>query len=134
GFGSPGRRVLVAPGPNRKSPGCGAPQSSRRQTLSGRGDRSAFSGEQAQGVTIAAVTPKSPAARAGLKPGDAITAVDNHPVKDFEDLQNFLSRHHPGEKLNFKVMHNGQEKTMSVTLQPRPARHERDEAAEEKGR
>jgi predicted metalloprotease with PDZ domain len=88
---------------------------------------------QGQGLTIAAVTPNSPASRAGLRVGDTITAVNNHSVRDFEDLQNVLSRHHAGEKLNFKVMQNGQEKTLPVTLRPRPAGYAQrgQESAEE---
>jgi C-terminal processing protease CtpA/Prc len=86
---------------------------------------------QTHGLAIAAVTPNSPAARAGLRTGDTITAVNNHAVRNFEDLQNVLSRHHPGEKLNFKVMHDGQEKTVSVTLRPRPAGYGQESAEEE---
>jgi predicted metalloprotease with PDZ domain len=88
---------------------------------------------QAPGVSIAAVSPNSPAANAGLKAGDTITAVENQPVKNFEDLQNILARHHVGDKLTFQVMHNGEHQTLSVTLRPRPANwdQERQEGTEE---
>jgi serine protease Do len=78
-------------------------------------------GAQHEGAIVRNVTPNSPAAKAGLKRGDIITKVDNRAINDFEDLQNALSQHKVGQKVNLQVLHNGQQKQMSVTLSQRPS-------------
>ncbi|MCB1372414.1 MAG: PDZ domain-containing protein, partial [Rhodobacteraceae bacterium] len=43
------------------------------------------------GVGVARVTPGSPAARLGLRPGDVITSIDSRPVRDPEEVAAALS-------------------------------------------
>lgn len=74
-----------------------------------------------EGAVIRAVTPNSPAAKAGLKRGDIITKVGDKEINDFEDLLNCLSQHKPGEKVNLEVFRNDQSKQLLVTLAQRPA-------------
>ncbi|MBI2155542.1 MAG: DUF512 domain-containing protein [Candidatus Rokubacteria bacterium] len=45
------------------------------------------SGEPAPGVVVAVVRPRSPAARAGLRPGDRILAINGSPLRDAIDFQ-----------------------------------------------
>ena len=53
--------------------------------------------QNANGVAVGAVVPNSPAAGAGLQPGDLITALDGGSVTSFADLRTRLFLHHPGD-------------------------------------
>jgi S1-C subfamily serine protease len=79
------------------------------------------------GVMILKVDPDSPAAKAGLQGikilpenqiayGDLILAVNGHPVSGNADFQTIILQHKPGDKLVFKVMREGQEFDVEVTL------------------
>src|SRR5207237_10571244 len=48
------------------------------------------------GVTLSDVPSSSPAATAGLRPGDTITAVDGKPVKRGDDLVGEIINRRPG--------------------------------------
>ena len=78
------------------------------------------------GVLVAAVEADSPAARAGLKAGDVITAVNSRPVDDTRDLLNEIGR---GESvLSLTVMRDKKEVAIKATVpesQPRITRRGR---------
>ncbi|GBD42708.1 Metalloprotease MmpA [bacterium HR40] len=56
----------------------------------------------------------SPAAAAGLRPGDRILAVDGAPIESFEQLQQ-LVRDRPGEPLRLTVERRGERLQLTVT-------------------
>src|SRR5690606_862172 len=58
----------------------------------------------------------SPAAQAGLQPGDVVTKVDGDKVVDRVDLERALIGHKPGESVELVVRRDGEEKTLSITL------------------
>jgi len=78
------------------------------------------------GVLVASVVAESPAARAGLKAGDVITAVNNRTVSDAGDVLNEISR---GESaLSLTVMRDKKEVAIKATVpesQPRITRRGR---------
>jgi C-terminal processing protease CtpA/Prc len=88
---------------------------------------------QHEGATIRQVMPNSPAAQAGLKRGDIITKVDNKKVEDFDELQEVLNQHKPGDKVTFHVMRKDKEQNLTVTLRQRPANLGREENEEQFG-
>jgi serine protease Do len=49
--------------------------------------------DQARGVVVRAVRDSSPAARAGLQPGDVIVAVDRQPVTTAEEMRSVIEKH-----------------------------------------
>jgi S1-C subfamily serine protease len=51
------------------------------------------------GLIVEAVEAGSPAARAGLVPGDVVTAIDGRPVEAPRDLARALETRHPGDDL-----------------------------------
>ena len=68
------------------------------------------------GAEVVVVAPDSPAAKAGLKIGDVVVAVDGEPIKDGTDLTTTLARHQPGERVNLTLYRRGQKQDVTVTL------------------
>lgn len=58
--------------------------------------------------------PESPAAKAGIEPGDIIVSVDGKPVSDFAEATAIVQSA-PGENLELVVLRNGAEMTLSIT-------------------
>jgi Do/DeqQ family serine protease len=69
-----------------------------------------------QGVYILGVTEEGAAKAAGLKKGDVILKVDNKNVNSVSQLQEAVTRHKPGEKVDVVVVRDGKEKNMKITL------------------
>ncbi len=78
---------------------------------------------QGAGALVAAVGPGTPAAGAGLRPGDVITAVDGTTIGSAGELRSVITRHKPGDKIKLTWRPSGQSQTRSatVTLTTRPA-------------
>ncbi|HTI79455.1 MAG TPA: DegQ family serine endoprotease [Acetobacteraceae bacterium] len=74
----------------------------------------------ATGALLASVQPDTPASRAGLEPGDVITAVNGQTVKNPRDLAVDVAAVPPGEEAKLDVMRNGQSKTVSVKVAQLP--------------
>src|SRR5207244_2180761 len=69
------------------------------------------------GAVVTDVVPDSPAAKAGLKRDDVITAVDSRPVKNPMDLQGAIQTAGAGKEITLQVA-RGNEK-LSVKATPR---------------
>jgi putative serine protease PepD len=78
---------------------------------------------QGGGALVAAVGPGTPAAGAGLRAGDVITAADGTTIGGAADLRSVVTRHKPGDKIKLTWRPSGQSQTRSatVTLATRPA-------------
>jgi putative serine protease PepD len=63
-----------------------------------------------------AVQPDGPAARAGLRPGDVIVAVDGRPVTAAEELIALIRKHAPGERITLTYVRSGHRRTTVVIL------------------
>ncbi|MFL6936294.1 MAG: PDZ domain-containing protein, partial [Xanthobacteraceae bacterium] len=72
--------------------------------------------KNAQGALVAEAQSDSPAAKAGIVSGDVITSVNGEAVKDARDLAKKIGALAPGATANLAVLHQGSEKTVSVTL------------------
>ncbi len=73
------------------------------------------------GELVVQVAESSPAADAGLQPGDVITAVDDTTIDSDHPLVNTLLNHRPGDQVTLHVLRNGQALTLTATLGTRPA-------------
>jgi putative serine protease PepD len=74
-------------------------------------------GQTNAGVYVNSVTRGGPAAKAGLKVGDVITAVDGKPTQTIDLLSSALAAKKPGQTVKLSIVEqNGAKKTASVTL------------------
>jgi serine protease Do len=72
------------------------------------------------GILVNDVMPDAPAAKAGIKSGDVIVAINDKPVEDAHSLQLTVSQISPGTSVALKIIRNGLNKTINVTLAELP--------------
>jgi len=68
------------------------------------------------GVIVNEVVKDSPADKAGLKEDDIIIAINDEKIRDDDDLTDFLLDAHEGDEVALKVIRDGKEMTINVTL------------------
>jgi serine protease Do len=73
-----------------------------------------------KGALIADVVPKSPAAEAGLKPGDVVVALNGKPVNDPNQFQRDVGTIQPGQVAKVDVIRDSKTRTFEVKLKERP--------------
>ncbi len=66
------------------------------------------------GARVTGVIPDSPAARAGLREGDVIVAVDGRPVVELFDLTFQVGQHKPGDAGTVEVLREGKRLVLDV--------------------
>jgi S1-C subfamily serine protease len=92
-----------------------------------------------QGVIVQQVVKDGPAEKAGLEAGntsatiagqevrlggDIITEANGKQIKSMEDLIELIQDSKPGDKLELKILRDGDEKTVDVTLGTQPKKNE----------
>ncbi len=70
-------------------------------------------------VVIYDVAPESPAATAGLQPGDLIRRIEDQPIHSLDDVHNVIQAH-LGETLRVEVERDGQTLELHVYARPNP--------------
>jgi serine protease Do len=73
------------------------------------------------GALVQDVSPGSPAAKAGLKPGDVVRKFNGQPVGDSAELLAKVASTPPGTPVTLEILRNGQPQTITVTLEQRPS-------------
>ncbi|HEY2351637.1 MAG TPA: DegQ family serine endoprotease [Candidatus Acidoferrum sp.] len=73
------------------------------------------------GVLIADITPKGPAAQAGLKPGDVVLKMNGQPVADAAGLRLQVAQTDPGTTVPLEVRRGSNDVNLSVKLGQLPA-------------
>ena len=74
----------------------------------------------AANALLAGVQDNTPAAKAGLKKGDVITAVNSTAIATGDDLSRAIDAHKPGEKVTVTYTRGGSEHSATLTLGTRP--------------
>jgi S1-C subfamily serine protease len=81
-----------------------------------------------QGLVIMEVKEGTAADSAGLRgthrtaegeivPGDVILAIDDQTVRTKEDVERIIGKHKPGDKVTLKILRDGEQQDVPVTLQ-----------------
>ena len=68
------------------------------------------------GVLVNKIHPGGPAEKAGLKPGDIITAIDGHSIKDGDDLVSEIASRRPGSTIRLGYLRDGKQADTTVTI------------------
>jgi len=71
-------------------------------------------------VIISKVMEDTPAADAGLQPGDLILAVDGDSVSEVEAFVEIMQSHKPGDKVTLTIFRGTEELSIAVTLTEHP--------------
>lgn len=82
------------------------------------------------GVLVSQVFKDSPAEKGGMKRGDVIVAFDGKPVERAADLSRLVGTTPPGNVVTIKVVREGKEKEIKVTIAERPSEEAMAEGAE----
>src|SRR5207302_8442748 len=67
-----------------------------------------------RGVLINSVEPGGPADKAGLRPGDVITAINGTPAEDPNTLRNKIASTPPGTEVTLTVLRDGRAQQVQV--------------------
>ena len=75
-----------------------------------------FGMTEARGALVAEVNPDSPGAKAGIHQGDIIIEFNGHPIHEMNELPRTVADTAPGSKATLKVLREGKEKTLNLTI------------------
>ena len=70
-----------------------------------------------RGALVSSVEHKSPAAAAGIEPGDVVLAVDGHPIDRFGELSSRISAMRPGSEVTLTLWRDRQDRTVRVRVE-----------------
>jgi serine protease Do len=76
------------------------------------------------GEIVNAVQPDGPAAKAGIKRGDVIVAVNGRPVTHDDSLSYLVANVEPGTRVPFEIVRDGKHITLTATMGTRPSEKE----------
>jgi len=80
-----------------------------------------FGLKKPQGALVAAVEPKSPADKAGVKTGDIILGVDGRDIESSIELPRVIGESRPGTQVKLKIWRQGETKELAASLGEMPA-------------
>jgi len=84
--------------------------------------REFFGATREAGVLVGSLTENGPAAKAGLKVGDVITAVDGEPVSGSMELSHAMKGKHAGEAVRLDIIRNKKAQSLTVNVEERDVR------------
>jgi serine protease Do len=78
-------------------------------------------GQDGTGASLPAITPDSPASKAGIKDGDIVTSIEGMTIDTEHPLDSIITRFAPGRTVTVEVLRGGSTVKLQVTLGTRPA-------------
>ena len=82
--------------------------------------------KQTTGALVSEPQPDSPAVKAGIESGDVITSVDGTAIHDARELARRIGTMAPGTSVKLGLIHQGQDKTVTLTLGTLPNEKQAD--------
>ena len=76
---------------------------------------------QYNGILVAGVLQRGPAAKAGIMPGDILTEINGEPLLDPQQAIQMISRFRPGKRIDIIVLRGWQEMMLQATISQRPS-------------
>jgi serine protease Do len=73
-----------------------------------------------KGALVAEALKDGPAAKAGIRTGDTIVAVDGQPVREARDLSRRIASVAPGKTVSVTAYRDGKERTVSIEVAKQP--------------
>ena len=77
--------------------------------------------DSTRGALVSSVVQGSPAAAAGIEPGDVIVQWNEHPIREYVDLGPTVAATKPGSKASLVFYRNGKRETILIEVEERPA-------------
>lgn len=93
-------------------------------------DQEAFDLPSREGALVQEVMEKGPAAKAGVRHGDVIVAVNGKPIKSQRELIDTVSALAPGTKVELEIIREGKRQKLTATLGERKEEGEGSEEEE----
>ncbi len=75
-----------------------------------------FGLEKPEGALVVELEKDGPAEKAGIQEGDIITEFNGTQIKEFRDLSRVVASNKPGESVPVKVIRNGEQVQLNVTI------------------
>ena len=76
--------------------------------------------KEPKGALVADTVKDSPAAKAGVRTGDTIVAVDGEPIKEAKDLSRKVANVAPGKTISLTLYREGKERTVTLEVASQP--------------
>ena len=76
--------------------------------------------KEPRGALVAETVKDGPAAKAGVRTGDTIIAVDGQPVKEAKDLSRRVANVAPGKTVSLTLWRDGKERTVTLEVASQP--------------
>ncbi|HZH53293.1 MAG TPA: Do family serine endopeptidase [Microvirga sp.] len=76
--------------------------------------------KEPKGALVAEAIKDGPAAKAGIKTGDTIVAVDGQPIREAKDLSRKIANVAPGKSVSLTLYRDGKERTVTLEVASQP--------------
>ena len=76
--------------------------------------------KEPRGALVASAVADGPAAKAGIRTGDTIVAVEGETIKEARDLSRKIANVAPGKQVSLTVYRDGKERTVSIEVARQP--------------
>jgi len=88
---------------------------------------------EADGVPVAGVMPGSPAAQAGVQPGDVIRKFDGRDVKNFSALRTLVAQTQLNKQVELEIVRNGKPLNVTTQIKEQPIDYESARVSPKRG-